>query len=379
MTERQRVRIGDLCLRVTSGGTPSTKHAEYYGGSIPWLRTQEVDFNRITDTEVKITEEGLKNSSAKWIPVNAVIVAMYGATAGRIAIAKVPLTTNQACCNLIVDPQKADYRYVYYALMHNYVELSGRAKGSAQTNLNAGLVKEFEIPDFGLPTQKRIADILSAYDDLIENNRRRMEILEESARLIYRKMFGGKKANGTVAELASANDESYKAGCLPTEINYIDISSVSTGRIDTKTRMTAQNAPGRARRIARHGDVIWSNVRPNLKDYALVLEPEAEDVFSTGFTVLRAKKNLYSYLYLAVTQDKFVSYLEGCVSGATYPAVRPADFLRAEVYVPSEDEGIAFQEYVEPMYDQVRVFAEANRKLAEARDVLLPKLMNRCE
>ena len=275
------------------------------------------------------------------------------------------------------DDSISDLDYIWNCLRRDWVKVTlGKMLGAAIQYIKLGMIKEFQIALPPLPTQKRIADILSAYDDLIENNRRRMEILEESARLIYRKMFGGKKANGTVAELASANDESYKAGCLPTEINYIDISSVSTGRIDTKTRMTAQNAPGRARRIARHGDVIWSNVRPNLKAYALVLEPEAEDVFSTGFTVLRAKKNLYSYLYLAVTQDKFVSYLEGCVSGATYPAVRPADFLRAEVYVPSEDEGIAFQEYVEPMYDQVRVFAEANRKLAEARDVLLPKLMN---
>jgi type I restriction enzyme S subunit len=68
----------------------------YYGGEIPWLRTQEVTFNRITDTEIKISDAGLKNSAAKWVPANSVIVAMYGHSAGRSAITEIPLTTNQA-------------------------------------------------------------------------------------------------------------------------------------------------------------------------------------------------------------------------------------------------------------------------------------------
>lgn len=140
MSKAGKIAVGSLCARVTSGGTPSTKHPEYYGGTIPWLRTQEVDFKPIYDTEIHITDLGLENSSAKWIPANSVIVAMYGATAGRIAIAKVPLTTNQACCNLIVDPQKADYRYVYYALMHE-------TDGEAIENLIADEDVEATCPD----------------------------------------------------------------------------------------------------------------------------------------------------------------------------------------------------------------------------------------
>ena len=90
-----KVRLGAICSRVASGGTPSTKHPEYYGGTIPWLRTQEVDFKPIYSTELFITEDGLSNSSAKWIPENTVIVAMYGATAGRSAITKIALTTKK--------------------------------------------------------------------------------------------------------------------------------------------------------------------------------------------------------------------------------------------------------------------------------------------
>lgn len=115
--------VEDISIKISSGGTPNTSRGDYYGGDIPWLRTQEVDWNDITDTGVKITSEGLQNSSANWIPKNCVIVAMYGATAAKVAINKIPLTTNQACCNVEVDKSKAVFRYVYYWLSNKYIEL----------------------------------------------------------------------------------------------------------------------------------------------------------------------------------------------------------------------------------------------------------------
>ena len=125
----------DICEKIYSGGTPNRKHLEYYeGGNIPWLNTSEVIFNRIHKTEKHITQLGLENSSAKWIPENSVIVAMYGATAGRTAIAKIPLTTNQAFCNLIIDPEKADYRYVYYYLYSKYQHLLSKVGGHTRSN-----------------------------------------------------------------------------------------------------------------------------------------------------------------------------------------------------------------------------------------------------
>lgn len=162
--------INDICLDVYSGGTPKSGNAAYYGGEIPWLNTKEVNFCRIYNTEKTITQEGYDNSSAKWVPENAVIVAMYGATAGRVAITKIKLTTNQACCNLVVDPQKADYNYVYYYLLQNYAHIASMANGGAQQNLNAGQIKDYKIPLPPLAEQQRIAGILSSLDDKIELN-----------------------------------------------------------------------------------------------------------------------------------------------------------------------------------------------------------------
>ena len=157
--------LGEVCIATSTGGTPSTSRGDYYGGNIPWLRTQEVDWTDIVKTGVTITDEGMKNSSAKWIPENCVIVAMYGATAAKSAINKIPLTTNQACCNLEIDESKACYRFVFYWLCNKYEELKSLGQGS-QSNINASIVRGFPIPVPSLSEQERIVDILDRFDAL---------------------------------------------------------------------------------------------------------------------------------------------------------------------------------------------------------------------
>ncbi|WKS97685.1 restriction endonuclease subunit S [Gallibacterium anatis] len=154
-----------MLKKISSGGTPKTDRAEYYGGSIPWLRTQEVNFEEIWDTGVKITEEGLKNSSAKLIPKNCVIIAMYGATVGRVGINKIPLTTNQACANIELDDTILNYRYLFHYLSNRYEYIKSLGAGS-QTNINAKIVKNLQIPLPPLEEQKRIAAILDKFHTL---------------------------------------------------------------------------------------------------------------------------------------------------------------------------------------------------------------------
>lgn len=157
--------LGNVSTKVTSGGTPSSGRSEYYGGGIPWLRTQEVDYADITSTSMTITEAGLKNSSAKWIPANCVIIAMYGATAAKVAINAIPLTTNQACCNLQIDPSIADYRYVFYWVSNEYERLKSKGEGS-QSNLNAKKVKDYPIPLPPIERQGEIVRALQHFDAL---------------------------------------------------------------------------------------------------------------------------------------------------------------------------------------------------------------------
>lgn len=157
--------LGEVCTKVCSGGTPSTKIKEYYKGNIPWLRTQDIDWKDVYDTEVKITEEAVNNSSAQLIPANCVIVAMYGATAAKACINRIPLTTNQACCNLLVDESIANYKYVYYWICREYERLRALGEG-CQSNLSGKKIKDYIIPLPPLSVQSRIVEILDKFDAL---------------------------------------------------------------------------------------------------------------------------------------------------------------------------------------------------------------------
>ena len=155
--------IDSICKNICSGGTPRSTNKNYYGGNIPWLRTQEINFCEIEKTELTITEEGLNNSSAKWIPKNCVIVAMYGATVGKVAYTNIPLTTNQACCNLEIDGNIAMYKYVYYCLTNKYDYIKSMGQG-IQTNINSKVIKNLEIPVPPLPIQQEIVRILDHFE-----------------------------------------------------------------------------------------------------------------------------------------------------------------------------------------------------------------------
>jgi len=161
--------MGEISSRVSSGGTPLVSRGDYHDdGTIPWLRTQEVRFVDIWDTEMKITEKAVKETSAKWIPANCVIVAISGATAGRSAVNKIPLATNQHCCNFEIDPQKAYYRYVFHWIAAHYEDIKAMGQG-ARSDLNAGLIKSVAIALPDVDEQVRIADALDGFDRLISD------------------------------------------------------------------------------------------------------------------------------------------------------------------------------------------------------------------
>lgn len=160
--------LGEVSVNVCSGGTPSTSNKKYYQGHIPWLRTQEVDWKDIFYTKIKISEDAIKNSSAKIIPPNCVIVAMYGATAGKTCINKIPLTTNQACCNLEINKDIALYKYVYYWLYKEYYKLKALGEGS-QSNISGKKIKSYAIPIPPLSEQQRIVSILDKFESLVND------------------------------------------------------------------------------------------------------------------------------------------------------------------------------------------------------------------
>ena len=396
MEEWKEYKIGDVCSKVCSGGTPSSKHTEYYDGDIPWLNTKEINFNRIYSTEKCITEEGLNNSSAKWIEENSVIVAMYGATAGKAAIAKIPLTTNQACCNLTINSSLADYNFVYYHLCNKFTGLASLANGGAQQNLNAQIIKEFPIPLPSLNEQRKIASILKSLDDKIEVNRKINENLEQQAQALFKSWF--------------VDFEPFKNG----EFVESELGMIPKGwRVEVLgdvCKCILGGTPSRNKEEYWNGNIAWINsgevnefriVKPSeyiteegLKHSATKLLPKKTTVLAiTGATlgqvslleidscanqsvigVLENDNIPYEFIYPLIN----VKITELCshMTGGAQQHINKNNVEQLNIVLPSENVMTEYKEKTKSIYSQITNCCFESRRLAELRDTLLPKLMS---
>ena len=165
------------CCKIGSGGTPSRKNSEYYNGDIPWIKTGEIEWNEVSDSEEKITQDAIENSSAKLYNPGAVLVAMYGmgVTRGRAAILGVQAATNQAVC--VLQPQEhLNNRFLFYFFMCNYWAVREQAVGGNQLNLSATIIGKLNINIPSIPEQLEIVRLL---DDIISKEEQTKEISEQ--------------------------------------------------------------------------------------------------------------------------------------------------------------------------------------------------------
>lgn len=389
------VRLGDICSKVCSGGTPTSSNSAYYDGDIPWLNTNEVNFCNIYSTNKTISEDGLKNSAAKYVPANTIIVAMYGVTAGKCAIAKIPLTTNQACCNLIIDEKKADYRYVYYYLKQQSESLNRLAVGGAQQNLNAITIKKYKIALPPLPIQQKIASILSTYDTLIENNTKRIKLLEQMAENLYKEWFvrfrfpgheNVEMENGlpkgwkiySICELCDINRNTISSKNKDTQIHYLDTSSITDNNISGFEDYILEDAPSRARRVVRHNSIIFSTVRPNLRHLGILKNPVENTIVSTGFAVFDCKYDVANIVYRFLSSTEIVNYCQSIAEGAvaTYPSIKPEEIARIKIALPPMKDAENLNRKFEMLISEQNLLTKQNTLISIQRDLLLPRLMS---
>jgi type I restriction enzyme S subunit len=286
-------------------------------------------------------------------------------------------------------------RFVSYSFLidtHQKWMLAQAGNKATMASLNHDIIKRIGLRLPARGTQEATVDMLSAYDDLIENNRRRMALLEEAARHLYREWFVRLRFPGyehtritdgapegweprTLGDVAELNRESLPSS-YDGEIEYVDISSVTPGSINETTCYDFREAPSRARRVVQHGDIIWSCVRPNRKSYAMIWQPPPNLIASTGFAVITPTTVTSAFLLQATTTEAFVGYLENHARGVAYPAVVAGDFERAQLLVPPASLLAAFNAQSEPLLAQGHTLHLQNEKLRAARDLLLPRLMS---
>jgi type I restriction enzyme, S subunit len=255
----------------------------------------------------------------------------------------------------VLDPKRLNRRFLYYVFNSPEFRSAVKSSASGATVRHTSPSRIYDI-HIALPSmvQHRIASISTDELGPIPDGWRRCEL----------------------REVASVNRQSIKPIKAPTTIRYVDITSVSPDSIDDATEIAFSEAPGRARRQVTDGSIIWSTVRPNRRSHALVLDPPSNMIVSTGFAVVDATAAPFSFLYEAVTTDFFVGYLTNHATGSAYPAVTGETFERALLLVPPKKLLDAFHHHAEPLLRLADKLRRANRQLAAARDLLLPRLVS---
>lgn len=183
------VSIGEA-FKTSSGGTPSKKNPEYYkDGTIPWLRSGEVAQGFISSSELFITEDALKNSSAKIFPKNTVLVAMYGATAGQVGILKFEASTNQAICGILPN-EKVIPEYLYLILKSQKEYMISLSGGGAQPNISQKIIRNLKIPLPSISKQKEVVDEIMKIRETINDMKNEISRMEERVIKTISKIWG---------------------------------------------------------------------------------------------------------------------------------------------------------------------------------------------
>ncbi|WP_421636730.1 restriction endonuclease subunit S [Enterobacter ludwigii] len=396
MSQWKSVKIVDICDLITSGGTPLTSIKEYYiGGNIPWIKTKEVNQCRIYEASNYITKSGLENSSAKLIPENSIIIAMYGdgKTAGRVALNKVAVATNQACCNLILNKKIADHDFIFYNLMGRYDELVSKKTGSGQQNLNSKIIKEIDILLPSLNEQKSIASVLSSLDDKIYLLHRQNRTLKYMAETLFRQWFiEGEQDNWKITTLdyhiTVAKGLSYKGAGLTTSNNGIplfSLNSVLEGGGYKSTGLKYYNGDFKERHTIKPGDIIVANTEQG-HEYRLIgypaIIPKTESelsiythhLFKISFNDDSYLTNAFLY-YLLCSKDMHEQVV-AATNGSTVNQLSADGLQRPEFKLPPEYKVKEFTAQIASFWNKISINNSQIKNIESLRDTLLPRLMS---
>lgn len=417
--------LGDVCEAgggdVQTGPFGSQLHAaDYVESGIPSIMPQNIGDNRIEVADIaRITPVDAKRLSRYLVREGDIVYSRRGDVERRALVrqAEDGWLCGTGCLRVRLGKGPVDALYASFYLGHPTVRrwIVQHAIGATMPNLNTSIMSALPMLVPPLPEQKAIAHVLGTLDDKIELNRRMNRTLEEMARALFRawfvdfepvraKMAGRAPAScspeiaalfpdrlvpsalglvpagwgvGTISDIAEINSWTLGRNDDLAELEYIEISGVSTGRVLETSHHERASAPSRARRRLRHGDSVVSTVRPTRKSYFLVLHPSDNLIASTGFAVLTPKRVPWSFLYVMITQDVFYKYLGKLETGAAYPAVSPAIIGEWEAALPPSSEVLnAYHAICGPLLERIHRNDEESRSLSHLRDTLLPKLIS---
>ena len=354
-------KLGDIGTW-QSGATPSRLNKDYYGGDIPWLKTGDLNDDYIYEIPETITQKALEETSVKLNPAGSVLIAMYGATIGKVGILTFPATTNQACC-ACVDYQGIEKMYLFYFLLSHKEEFIMLGGGGAQPNISKEKIVDTFIPIPPLLEQNRIVNAIEQWFYLIDTLETAKEDLKTSIEhakskildlAIHGKLVPQDPNDEPAIELLKRINPSFvpcdnahypfdvphnwvwargvdifkpmkAASPLGDTFKYIDIDAIDNKRnvVTSVKVLNTKQAPSRASRYTEKGCVLFSMVRPYLRNIAMVTEDDC--IASTGFFVCQGKGCLSSkFCYFQMLSNYVVDGLNDFMKGDNSPSITKA-------------------------------------------------------
>lgn len=292
----------------------------------------------------------------------------------------------------------SDTDYIYYLLSMPHMRqlaTNSMTGASGRQRADLGFIKriQWNFPD--IAKQKRIADILSVYDSLIELNNKRIKLLEQMAENLYKEWFvrfrfpGHETAefeNGIpkgwkafkISELCDINARTLKTSDNIGIIRYLDTGSLTQNHIDGFEDYDQGAEPSRAKRRIKENSILYSTVRPNLRHFGLLKSVEENWIVSTGFAVLDCKQEIQEIIYLALSMNEVVDYFSNIAeaSVATYPSIKPEEIGKLVVCLPDLKQLEMLNMPFRDIFNNAYKIQEINQNLIKQRDLLLPRLMS---
>lgn len=376
---------------VIGGGIPKTGVAEYWNGNIPWITPKDLSSHQgryIVRGERNLTEEGLKNSSARLVPANTVLLTSR-APVGYLAIAQNPVTTNQGFRSLVVKDGFSP-EFIYYLLLHNVEYLKQHASGSTFQELSGGTLKnlQFCIPDLNI--QKKIAKVLSDLDAKIELNQQMNKTLEAMAQALFKRWFddfefpGHEKVkfiddqpegwrSSEFGEIVSCVRNQVQPGEHLSNRNYVPIECMPMNQVCLSEYKSYAEAQSSLITFEK-GDILFGAMRAYF--HRVNYAPFAGITRTTVFVLRPKKEHWLSYALCLMNLSESVEYANAHSRGSTMPyAVWDNSPEKMPVVFPPDDILIEFDKIIRPFIDAMNGNAEIIRGLTQIRDSLLPKLM----
>ena len=345
-----KVKLGDI-FEIGSGGTPSKSHPEYYGGDIPWVKTGDLKSEYLYEVEDFITEEGLKNSSAKLYVPDTVLIAMYGATIGATSILKIDACTNQACAAFKKN-DKVIPEYLYYFLKSQKVKFVKDGVGGAQPNISAGYLKKVEMELPSLDEQRAIVEVLDKTTNIMVMRNQEIASLDKLIKARFVELFGdlaNPKCQWKKEKLVDAckNPDDIKCGPFGTQLSkdeycssgvaVWEIPQINSGFATQPTHfLTDEKANQLEAYSIKSGDIAMSR-KGNVGRCAVFPETMEDGIIHSDVLRIRIDNDLvlpvfmmHQLHYSGAVQHQ----IELVSSGAIMAGINVTKLKQIEVHIP---------------------------------------------